>query len=60
MAEQGFETQAGDIDVVFDTVGGDTLQRSWSILKPTGRMVTIAAESEYPQDERTRQAFFYS
>jgi NADPH:quinone reductase-like Zn-dependent oxidoreductase len=53
-----FEDKARDIDVVFDTVGGDTLRRSWNVLKPNGRLVAIAADAETPPDERTRQAFF--
>ena len=53
-----FEDSARDIDVVFDTVGGETLKRSWSLLKPRGRMVTIAAESEGTKDERIEKAFF--
>jgi NADPH:quinone reductase-like Zn-dependent oxidoreductase len=52
-----FETQVRDIDVVFDAVGGDTLRRSWGVLKPGGRLVTIAADSEAPPDERTKKAF---
>jgi len=43
---------------VFDTVGGDTLRRSWDALKPGGRLVTIAADSEGTNDERVKQAFF--
>src|SRR5262245_44348145 len=46
-----FEDNIRDIDVVFDTVGGDTLQRSWAVLKPGGRMITIAADSEYTTDD---------
>ncbi len=53
-----FEDKAPDMDVVFDTVGGDTLRRSWDVLKPNGRLVTIAASAETPPDERTKQAFF--
>ncbi len=53
-----FEDEARDVDVVFDTVGGDTLQRSWSVLKPNGRLVTIAAGGEATQDARVKQAFF--
>jgi NADPH:quinone reductase-like Zn-dependent oxidoreductase len=53
-----FEQLARDVDVVFDTVGGDTLQRSWSVLKPGGRLVTIAADSEGRTDERSQAAFF--
>jgi NADPH:quinone reductase-like Zn-dependent oxidoreductase len=45
-------------DVVFDVVGGRTLEASWSLLKPGGRMVTIAAQSEQQTEERVRQAFF--
>ena len=40
-----FEDSARDLDVVFDTVGGKTLKRSWSLLNPRGRMVTIAADT---------------
>ncbi|MEP7366009.1 MAG: NADP-dependent oxidoreductase [Acidobacteriota bacterium] len=53
-----FEEVVRDIDVVFDGVGGETLLRSWGVLKPGGRMVTIAADGERAQDDRTTQAFF--
>jgi NADPH:quinone reductase-like Zn-dependent oxidoreductase len=53
-----FEDCVSEIDLVFDTVGGDTLRRSWQVLKPGGRLVTIAADSESTSDERVRQAFF--
>ena len=53
-----FEEEVQDLDVVFDTVGGDTLNRSWSVLKPGGRMVTIAADSEATIDQRVKDAFF--
>ena len=44
--------------MVFDTVGGETLERSWKVLKPGGRMVTIAATEEAAANERVKQAFF--
>jgi NADPH:quinone reductase and related Zn-dependent oxidoreductases len=53
-----FEEQVREMDVVFDTVGGETLQRSWGVLKPGGRMITIAADSEATTDDRVKQAFF--
>jgi NADPH:quinone reductase-like Zn-dependent oxidoreductase len=53
-----FEDTVRDMDVVFDTVGRETLQRSWGVLKPEGRMITIAADSEYTTDDRVKQAFF--
>lgn len=39
-----FEERLQDIDVVFDTVGGETLERSWGVLKPGGRIITIASD----------------
>lgn len=56
--DERFDELVSDIDVVFDGVGGDTLKRSWNVLKPGGRMVTIAADGEYASDERTKAAFF--
>ncbi len=53
-----FEDELRDIDVVFDTVGGATLQRSWSVLKAGGRAVTIAASEEATDDARAEAAFF--
>lgn len=53
-----FEERVRDVDVVFDTVGGDTLDRSWSVLKPGGRLITIAAGSQQTGDGRIKQAFF--
>jgi NADPH:quinone reductase-like Zn-dependent oxidoreductase len=53
-----FEDEVSGMDVVLDTVGGDTLQRSWGVLRPGGRMVTVAADSETATDDRVKQAFF--
>jgi NADPH:quinone reductase-like Zn-dependent oxidoreductase len=53
-----FETVARDMDVVFDTVGGKTLERSWSVLKPGGRIVTVAVQGETSADPRVRKAYF--
>jgi NADPH:quinone reductase-like Zn-dependent oxidoreductase len=53
-----FEESISGMDVVFDTVGGETLERSWGVLKPGGRMITIAADSETTTDNRVKQAFF--
>ncbi len=55
--ESRFE-EAGSVDVVFDTVGRETLERSWGILKPGGRLVTIAADAESNTDPRVKSAFF--
>ncbi|MEP6668690.1 MAG: NADP-dependent oxidoreductase [Chthoniobacter sp.] len=53
-----FEDHVGKVDVVFDAVGGETLRRSWDILQPGGRLVTIASNSEDAPDDRTKAAFF--
>jgi NADPH:quinone reductase-like Zn-dependent oxidoreductase len=53
-----FEEVVHGLDVVFDTVGGETLERSWGILRPGGRLVTIATSGEGSQDPRVREAFF--
>jgi len=50
--------EAGLVDVIFDTVGGSTLERSWSLLSPGGRLVTIAADAESNTDPRVKSAFF--
>lgn len=54
---QRFEDYVRDVDVVFDTVGGETLARSWSVLRPDGTVVTIATSSAASNNSRTRDAF---
>jgi NADPH:quinone reductase-like Zn-dependent oxidoreductase len=56
--KDAFEEKVHDVDVVFDCVGGETLARSWNVLKPGGRMVTIASNSEVSGDRRVKDAFF--
>lgn len=55
---EAFGQMVRDVDVLFDAVGGETLERSWGTLKPGGRLVTIAAESESMRDQRAKDAFF--
>jgi len=52
-----FDELVRDVDVVFDTVGGDTLARSWKLLKPGGRLVTVATSSGQSSEARVREAF---
>jgi NADPH:quinone reductase-like Zn-dependent oxidoreductase len=54
---ESFE-DAGPVDVVFDTVGGETLERSFHILRRGGRIVTIVSPAEGTPDPRVQQAFF--
>lgn len=48
---QAFEHVASDMDVVFDTVGVDTFQRSFQTLRKGGFLVTSVA---FPADEAQR------
>ena len=50
-----FEDVVRDVDVIFDTVGGETLEKSWQVLKPDGRMITIVGDGK---DERAKKSFF--
>jgi NADPH:quinone reductase-like Zn-dependent oxidoreductase len=56
--KERFEDRAGKIDVVFDTVGNETLRRSWGVLKKDGRMITIASDVEGTADPKLKAAFF--
>lgn len=47
-----FEQAVRDVDVVFDTVGGDTLARSWGVLKRGGFLVGVVE----PPDQATAAA----
>lgn len=48
---QDFSQVARDMDVVFDTVGGEVQEKSWSVLKPGGILVSI---TDRPSEERAR------
>ena len=48
--DERFEDIVEDVNIVLDYVGGDFLERSYSVLKPGGRYVT-ALMMETPQEE---------
>lgn len=48
---QPFEQAARDMDVVFDTIGGETFQRAFHTLRKGGFMVTVVA---FPDGEAER------
>jgi NADPH:quinone reductase-like Zn-dependent oxidoreductase len=39
-----FEDVVGQVDLVFDLVGGEVLERSWSVLKPGGVLVSVVED----------------
>jgi NADPH:quinone reductase-like Zn-dependent oxidoreductase len=47
--KQRFEDETGEVDMVFDLVGGETQERSWQILKRGGVLVSTLKE---PSSER--------
>ena len=50
--QQNFAQVVKDCDIVFDTVGGEVHARSYSVLKPGGRLIHIAPP---PQDFKPRR-----
>ena len=53
-----FENGLAPVDVVFDTVGGSIRERSAAVLKPNGRLISIAADGEVNTDPKVRAAYF--
>jgi NADPH:quinone reductase-like Zn-dependent oxidoreductase len=55
-----FESEAKELDVVIDTVGGDTLVRSFAVLKPGGVLVSSVSvpDQELATRHQVRGVFF--
>ena len=51
-----FEDRVHDVDVIFDTVGGKTLERSWKILRRGGRLVSVTSQG-IPTSYNKRQEY---
>ena len=51
-----FEEVAGNVDVVLDTIGGDTQKRSWKVLKKGGILVSIVSPPS--EDEANANGVF--
>jgi NADPH:quinone reductase-like Zn-dependent oxidoreductase len=56
-----FEEMIDKVDAVFDTIGGDTQERSWQILKQGGILVSIISppSAETAAAHGVRQAFVF-
>src|SRR3954468_20452339 len=48
------------VDIVIDTVGGDTRERAVTVLKPGGSLVTVVSTDFVPARSDVRSAFFYA
>lgn len=57
-----FEQIVKDVDVVLDTMGGDTQERSWHVLKPGGMLVSVVnpPSKEIAAKHGVRSAFVFS
>jgi NADPH:quinone reductase-like Zn-dependent oxidoreductase len=51
-----FEDVVEDVDLVFDTAGGERLERSPAVLRPGGRLVSVAAEP--PRRRGIKSSYF--
>jgi NADPH:quinone reductase-like Zn-dependent oxidoreductase len=47
-----FEKAVSEVDLVLDTVGGETQQRSWSVLKKGGVLASTVSEPKPPTADR--------
>jgi NADPH:quinone reductase-like Zn-dependent oxidoreductase len=50
-AKVRFEDEVSDVDVVLDTIGGDTLERSYGVVRQGGTLVSIV---DSPSAEKTK------
>ncbi|HWV92244.1 MAG TPA: NADP-dependent oxidoreductase, partial [Burkholderiales bacterium] len=50
---QDFTQLVSNCDAVFDTAGGDVTERSFSVLRPGGRLATVAAGAAAPVSPRS-------
>lgn len=53
-------TRLSDIDLVLDTVGGDTLEASWSVLRPGGRIASIVEFGIAARNGLAGEAVFFA
>jgi NADPH:quinone reductase-like Zn-dependent oxidoreductase len=54
-----FESSVSPVDVVIDTVGGNTRDRSLQVLKAGGILVSVVSPTSLPSNSNVRTAFFY-
>jgi NADPH:quinone reductase-like Zn-dependent oxidoreductase len=50
--QQRFENVARNVDIVLDTIGGETQERSWSVLKKGGVLVSLV---QPPSEEKAKE-----
>ena len=45
--DEDFEKRVSNLDVVFDTLGGDSLDKSFTVIRPDGWLVSISGSPDY-------------
>jgi NADPH:quinone reductase-like Zn-dependent oxidoreductase len=55
-----FENAVQTVDLVLDTVGGKTRERSYSVLKSGGSLVSVVSTDPMPERPDARSVFFYA
>jgi NADPH:quinone reductase-like Zn-dependent oxidoreductase len=55
---RSFEETAGEVDVVFDLVGGEVTRRSWAVIRPGGVLVSVVASLAETGRPGARGVFF--
>jgi NADPH:quinone reductase-like Zn-dependent oxidoreductase len=56
--DERFDEMLEAVDLVFDTAGGDALARSAALVRPGGRIVSVAEEPPAPQPEHVAAVYF--
>jgi NADPH:quinone reductase-like Zn-dependent oxidoreductase len=54
-----FKNAADPVDLILDTVGGETRERSYSVLKSGGTLVSVVSADSVPDRPEARSVFFY-
>lgn len=59
--QQAFEQVVQDINIVFDTLGGEVQEKSWQVLSPNGILVSIVSPppAERAAAHKVRSAFVF-
>ena len=45
--DEDFEKRVNNLDVVFDTLGGDSVDKSFTVIRPNGWLVSISGSPDY-------------
>jgi NADPH:quinone reductase-like Zn-dependent oxidoreductase len=49
-----------DVDLVLDTIGGETLEKSWSVLRPGGRIASLVEFGVQPRNGHAGEFVFFA